>query len=792
MAIGFFLKHLPTAAFVVNSKGVLLDTNASFSDIIGCSTSELTGRLLFDFMREGASAKLKDIFAQSHLPRPVKSDITISSINNFTYTLELHISMLNEQGNDIFLVLVNNITHLKRVTDEFREQRRLHKTLVQNMPGVVYRCMCDRDYTMEHLSGRCLDVTGYRPEDLIGNRKVSFNNIIREDYRDRVWKRWSEVLKQRSSFTFEYPIITPNGEERWLWEQGVGVYDDNDNLVALEGILFDVTSRKQADEALRESESLFRTLVENAFDGICLLRNRRLEYANQRFADIVGYTVDEVTHTDFQFKSLFTSRSLEHVNKHLSFVEQNQSIPSQFELQVITSKGELKDVEVSTAVLDSQSDMVVLGIVRDITDRKQAQLQIKESEVKLKRQNEEYLALNEELLETNERIVSINADLLEAKQRAEEHDKLKSAFLANMSHEIRTPMNGILGFSQLLLNSEASEEERQEYIGIIQKSGHQLLAIINDLIDISKIEANQISLDPHKIDINELINEQYLLFSVKAAEKGLFIEKYIDLPNEKFIVEVDDTLLRQVFSHIVGNAFKFTPKGTIRFGYRLRPDVIEFFVEDTGVGIPTGMQEMIFERFRQVEIDFSRQAGGTGLGLAISKALVAKMGGEIWVDSKEHEGSTFYFTIPNKRVQNACAEGRSAEPVLNHDSLGTSNIIIADDNEVNYLYLKQLLKGLDATMVWAQNGKEVVDYVKSQRQVDLILMDIKMPVMDGYEATRIVKQIRPDIPIIAQTAHAMSGDREEALEAGCDEYISKPINRERFLNMVSTLLHQKQ
>jgi PAS domain S-box-containing protein len=790
--ITFSLNNLPSAALLINKLGEIVECNLSFAETLDFDQSELVGKSFFSIVNGDEIDNVTSLFQKLQLNSSAKSEISIISKRGYSLTFDIRASTfgLDNPPTQYILIQAYNITHFNRVREELSEQRRLHKTLLQNLPGLVYRCKYDRDWTMEYISHHCIDITGYRPDDFINNNKLAFNDIIHPNYKEIIWNKWQDVIQQRAFFTFEYPIITANGSEKWIWEQSVGIYSPSGDVLALEGIIFDISERKKAEEALLTSEAKFRTLVENAFDGIYLLRNRRYEYANQRFIDITGYSFNELSSEDFDFKQFLTEKSIEMVEQRYNDRLAGKFVPSQYELQIKSKNGQIREVEVSTANLDSSSDILILGIMRDISDRKQIQMILKENEEKLKRQNEQYIKLNEELTETNRRIQQINADLLAANQRAEEHDKLKSAFLANMSHEIRTPMNGIMGFSQLLLNTTQTAEEYKDYVNVIQNCGQQLLAIINDLIDISKIEANQIVLEPKKINLNDLLNEQLLLFKPKAQARNLSIDLVTDSNAENALIEVDDTRLRQIFSNLLGNAFKFTRSGHVKFGYKIKGSNIEFFVKDTGIGIPSNMQEFIFERFRQVEIDLSRQAGGTGLGLSISKALVNKMGGDIWVDSELNNGSIFYFTIPYKSFVQA------NEPIIDIEKRYFSmprkaNIIIADDNEVNYMYLKELLKGVDANLVWALNGQEVLDLVNSNPNIDLILMDVKMPIMDGYEATHEVKKIKPSLPIIAQTAYAMSGDREKALEAGCDNYISKPINRVKLIQMISDYLQKR-
>ncbi len=911
------IEDLPNAAMILNSSGDIIEVNSSFADILSFQQEELVGSSVYRFLiSEEDQSHFRKIISEIKIKKPGKLELVFLSKDNHSYTLDVFPSYLNLNSSAESLVLIHavNVTHYKRVNDELKEQRRFHRTLVNNMPAVVYRCNNDSEWTMNYVSPFCEELTGYKPEDLLNNKKVSFNEIIHPDYREELWDQWQEAIKNRQVFTGEYIIITASGQHKWVWEQGVGVFDSNDELIGLEGIIFDVTKRKETEDALRisekrfrlilenmpillnafdddgnmivwnkaceeatgysadeiignpnafkilypdpayrdhvwkasldpnnknnvydlvtkdgsvrtiswfdtyhhvsipgwstwgiglditeqkkalealsDSEAKFRMLVDNAFDGIYLMRNRRYEYVNQRFVEITGYNCEELTSANFDFNMLLTNKSLEMVEQRYRDREQGKRISHQYELQIKSKQGIIREVEVSTASVSKSQDVLVLGIMRDITERKRTQKLIKDNEAKLKRQNEEYFALNEELTETNNRIKQINRELRDANQRAEEHDKLKSAFLANMSHEVRTPMNGILGFSQLLLDGTIDNAEREEFVGIIQNCGNQLLAIINDLIDISKIEANQISLNPTPVNINELLNEQLLLFKPKAEANHLTLEKESTTLAPASTIMVDGTRLRQIISNLIGNAIKFTPEGRISYGCIRKHDVIEFYVKDTGVGIPASKQAYIFERFRQVETELARQTSGTGLGLAISKALVSKMGGKIWVESEPGHGSTFRFTIPSKDAVNHVVDPLVTEK--RYQTLGKKpQILIADDNEINYLYLKELLKGVDADLLWVTNGQEAVSYVRNNPNIDLILMDIKMPVMDGYEATREVKKIRHDLPIIAQTAYAMTSDREKAAESGCDDYISKPINKENFISIINRFLNSE-
>ncbi|MFO7863159.1 MAG: response regulator, partial [Salinivirgaceae bacterium] len=375
----------------------------------------------------------------------------------------------------------------------------------------------------------------------------------------------------------------------------------------------------------------------------------------------------------------------------------------------------------------------------------------------------------------------VEQNLQEAKERAEQADYLKTSFLTNMSHEIRTPMNAILGFTTLLIEEDLPQEQRQEYLKVINESGNTLLNLVNDILDISKIEAGQLAISKANCDINEIFNELYISFNeIKAQKKKEHIDITINNPfaNRDFIVRTDPFRLRQVFVNLLGNALKFTDKGTIELGVIPINDMLEFYVKDTGIGINEGHKEEIFHRFRKIDEEKSRLYRGAGLGLAICKDIVMLLGGDISVESVLGEGSTFRFTIPFDMVEAADAEGAKTSAVerkvLERLDLSDKTILIAEDEPNNFKFLNQLLQKYNATIVWARNGEEAIRRV-SEQNFDLVLMDVKMPKIDGYEATRKIKGLFPNLRVIAQTAYTSPEEIEKCLESGCDYYVSKPI-----------------
>lgn len=378
-----------------------------------------------------------------------------------------------------------------------------------------------------------------------------------------------------------------------------------------------------------------------------------------------------------------------------------------------------------------------------------------------------------------------------AKLKAEEADELKTAFLANMSHEIRTPMNAILGFTELMLNSSHSSRERNEFLQLIRKSSNDLLTIIEDIIDIAKMESKQLKIKYKACKPFETLNDLYVLFNETLRRYG--IHKDIELilkveeTDQDVLLFTDTERLKQVLSNLLNNAIKFTTRGYIEFGYKLINETsVFFFVRDTGEGIPEEMKSRIFDRFVQLEHHSDKNHRGAGLGLAICKNIINLMGGEIWVESIENKGSEFYFLIPRRNVPKEYLREKLAGKTENiqESELKNRSILIAEDDEINFIYLKEILKNYEVNILHSKNGLETIDIAESTDHIDIILMDIKMPLVDGIEAANYISQIRPEIPIIAQTAFAMNGDEKKCLEAGCCAYITKPVDPQKLLKTI--------
>jgi signal transduction histidine kinase/CheY-like chemotaxis protein len=396
---------------------------------------------------------------------------------------------------------------------------------------------------------------------------------------------------------------------------------------------------------------------------------------------------------------------------------------------------------------------------------------------------------NAEIAEANKnlefKVEERTRELVLAKEDAEKSDRLKSAFLANMSHEIRTPMNGILGFAELLKEPKLSGEEQKEFIGIIEKSGTRMLNIINNLIDISKVEAGEMKVSISETNIDEQLEYIYSLFKAEVENKGMHLVYRKRTDSKVTKIKTDTEKIYAILTNLVKNAIKFTNEGSIEYGYDLRESEIEFFVKDTGIGIPENRQEDIFNRFVQADIDDKLAFQGAGLGLSITKAYVEILGGKIWVKSEVGRGSQFFFLIPYIQVtETEITDNGTIMEKTDRDTIKTLTILIAEDDEASDKLITILLKKISRKVIHVKTGAEAIEVCRNTPAIDLILMDIKMPGINGYEATRQIRKFNKNVVIIAQTSYSLSGDREKAIEAGCNDYISKPITQSSLLNLI--------
>jgi PAS domain S-box-containing protein len=640
------------------------------------------------------------------------------------------------------------------------------------------------------LNNQFIETFGYTKEELVSIPKW-FELVYPDmEYRNSLITQWN----RDAEFAIKNNIPTPARECFVTCKNGDIKTIENTVFITNEisiGLFQDVSERKQAEEKILKQNDYIKMILDNFPIGIATneIDSMKVTYMNRKFSEIYGWPEDDFPNIGDFFEKVFPDIEYrQHLQtKILADISSGDSERMNWDnLKITTKTGGQRIVYAHNIPLFSQNIMV--STVQDITERKHAELLIQEKSEEIAAQNEEMAAQNEELLQTNQ-------ELIDAKLKAEESDRLKSAFLANMSHEIRTPMNGILGFADLLKAPELSGEEQQAYIKIIEKSGARMLNIINDIIDISKIEAGLMKLDSKDSNINEQIEYIYTFFKPEAEAKKLKISFNNALPAKEAVVTTDREKLYAILTNLVKNAIKYTHNGSIEFGYNLKTDnetnELEFYVKDTGIGIPKERHEAIFERFIQADISDKMAYQGAGLGLAISKAYVEMLGGKIRVESEEGEGSCFYFTLPYKTefvLENIDLE---LLPIATNEKIRKLKILIAEDDEVSEMLIFNLVKSFGKEILKVRTGVEAIEIYRNNPDIDLIMMDILMPVMGGYEATRKIREFNKTVVIIAQTAYALAGDKENAIASGCNDYISKPINKKELLALMQKYFGNK-
>lgn len=530
-------------------------------------------------------------------------------------------------------------------------------------------------------------------------------------------------------------------------------------------IFQDITDKKlheldllRAKEKAEENELMFRNLFENSPIGKSMTGIDGSLRVNNSFCEIVGYSDEELKKENLAY--ITHPEDLQSSNNIIQSLLNGEAEKASFEKRYIHKNGNIVWVDVSTYLQRDKENkpQFFITTIIDITERKNYEIEI-----------------------------------LKAKDKAEESDRLKSAFLANMSHEIRTPMNGILGFSDLLSEPGLGKEEQQAYINLIQKSGARMLNILSEIVEISKIESGTIDVKISEVVINNSMDSIYEFFKPEAEDKSLNLFYVKNSQVNEPIIQTDGQKLHAILTNLVKNAIKYTDQGSIEFGYHpVEIDgrhFLQFYVKDTGIGIPKDRQEAIFERFIQADIVDIQARQGAGLGLAIVKSYVEMLGGKVWVESEKRIGSTFYFTLPcntepKKEIisQNVLSSDK-AENQINPQISGLK-ILIVDDDEIARIYLSIIIKKISNKILFASSGIEAVKICQSNPDINLILMDIQMPDMNGYEATQHIRKFNKEVIIAAQTAFAMAGDFEKSIEAGCNDYISKPIKKVELVALI--------
>lgn len=738
-------------AFILDSNKKVLDVNSALEKKTGKTRKELIGKTCCNILFKDSNCN-----ESKHCPinKVIKSNRFETSTKNIKMLGGVHVSsctpILNEEGNlDKIIYIATDVNQLKEVESELFESQQKLSHLMENTPGVVYRCNLDKDWTMSFISKGIKELTGYESDSIVDNLEMTFSEIIHPEDRESVYQSINRQLSKKSNFVCEYRLITKTGRVKYVWDRG-NVFDDKKKTI--DGVIIDITARKKMEISLKRSEEKHRLLVENQNELLVKVDNHgRFKYASDTYCQIFGKPEAELLGKSFmplvhEDDRALTNSAMSRLKyyPHTCYIEQ----------RAMTANGWRWFAWSDKAIVDNNGDVIeIIGVGRDITERK-----------------------------------IIEFELIKSKEKAEESDKLKSAFITNLSHELRSPMNGLIGFSELITQTDTTKEERINYANTILSSCNQLLKIVNDLIDISRIETNQTKLLHENIEINGFLDEVYSFHYLEANSKGieLLLDKQSNTP---LVISSDFGKIQQIITNLITNSLKFTFSGYVKLGYSINGSEIHFYVEDTGKGIPKSEQELVFERFRQAGND-NVEFGGTGLGLSISKSYVELLGGRISLDSEVGKGTVVSFVLPLDST--ATMEGKSKGEQVNVIDLTGVKILIAEDEQINFQLLRTILTKVGAEVIHAESGLEAVQFVEEDDDISLILMDIKMPGLTGSEALKRIKKIKSDIPIIACTAYVQTEGSNFVNEEGFDAYIPKPIKRARLYKTINTILSEKK
>jgi len=694
----------------------------------------------------------------------------------------------NDSKTDYIDGVVIDITSRKQAEELLHKSEANYQNLVEVMPDGVYKSTDEGVFI--DVNTAMVNMMGYANKEEF--MAIDIKTELYFDIEDRESVTLQEDLKEMRVFRMK----KKDGSEIWVEDHGWLTVDTDTQKVFREGIIRDVTERKRFEETQKiileisqfadQKISLvsFLTFVHKKVETMIRSNNFYVAlYDKDSDTYTFPYHKDEIDNYEYDrtynLKNGYTDYVRRTGNRKLITVDLKSEI---YKKDKVIGYGEVPSVWLGVPLrLEPESEAIGVISIQDYQNL--------DAYSELEMASLEIIANN---IGKFIQQVSYFNDHKRAKEKAEESDRLKSAFLSNMSHEIRTPMNGILGFSSLLKQPGLTGQTKDTYLKIIEKSGARMLSTINDIIDISKVESGQMKISISEVEINEQIENLHAFFNPEAIKKNIQLSYITGLKRHESIIKTDLDKVYSILTNLIKNAIKYSHEGKIEFGYKIvnfeSESFLEFFVKDTGIGIPANRQSAVFERFVQSDIEDKHVYEGSGLGLTISKAYIEMLGGNIWMESQEGIGSQFYFTIPYIQSEEAVPKSKfvKTESTTVPQKMKLK-VLIAEDDEFSNTHLSILLKDISKEILHCNNGKEVISVCIDNPDIDLILMDIKMPIMDGYEATRQIRGFNKDIIIIAQTAYALIGDREKALEAGCNDYITKPIDKMELYNKVSNL-----
>jgi len=741
----------------------------------------------------------------------------------------------------IFNGVLSDITERKQKEIQLRN---LSQAVEQSPASVI---ITNTHGNIEYVNQKFTEVSGYAIDEVIGqNPRILKSGNQETDYYKELW----ETISTGKDWHGEFQNKKKNGELYWETASISPIMDNTGKITHYIALKEDITKRKELEENLKKQSSLRELLMEIAAGFINIpaqIVDNVIVEALGKMGNFVN--ADRVYTFDYDWGKRIAINTYEwcaeginpeienlqavpivmfqdwidaHTNGRYIHIANVSDLQSEGAREILESQGikslitvpmlnegfcigfvgfdsvrqhhhysdeekellkvfaqSLADVKLKRSMLEQ--------IIASKERAEQGEEELQKMYFELQASEKETLEANEELNATSDTLKETNRLLQQALGKAQESDKLKTAFLHNMSHEIRTPLNAIQGFSGLLSTPNLSGEERNYYVNIIQNSGNQLLTIISDILTISSIDTGQEKIRNTNVCIDNLISEMEAIFSQQVLGKPLTVKGIKPQNSEVTEILTDKTKLIQILSNLLSNAIKFTSKGKIIFGCTVNGNFLEFYVKDNGIGIDKSNHLLIFERFVQANDNIRYQYGGTGLGLSICKGYVELLGGVIWVDSEPGKGSTFCFSIP--LVPDKSSKPSVSDTIFSISHSKDFKILVAEDDQNSFILLRELLKVHNIKVIHARNGKEAVDICKNNTEVSMVLMDIKMPIMDGIAATRLIKECRPNLPVIAQSAYVAKQDIENTKNL-FDDYITKPISSHRLKDVLGRFIHE--
>ncbi|MBK7628018.1 MAG: PAS domain S-box protein [Bacteroidales bacterium] len=734
-------ENLSDIIFLTDTKGTLAYVSPSV-EVLGYSADEFPGKFFGDFLVEGELEKGMSFFT--------------NALNSINLTTTVQLLFKRKDGSSFFAELSGSVFYagnevrgvlglLRDISEKVKREndlRKLSRAVEQNPVSIV---ITDTNGIIEYANQKMCEVTGYSIDELIGKNPsvLSSKRKSQEEYRE-LW----DTIKRGDDWKGEFLNKRKNGELYWESALISPIKNEKEEVTHFLGIKEDISLRKALEASTRESEKRYRELFLNNPIPTYIFDESTLEFVevNEAAIESYGYSKEE-----FSSMTLRDLRIMEEIPELLDSLKNiGHKTFYSTSMRHVKKDGTVFPVEITSHSLPEKNGRRTrLVTVTDITERLKAAQQ-----------------------------------MTLAKEKAEASDRIKTTFLNNISHEVRTPLNGILGFAEIMNQTGLSDEEKKESMSMLHQSSERLLNTITSYMDISLLTSGAMSVNLKEISPVQLLSSLYKLHQPLCSQKKL--QLFLDIPSggETLSVNSDPEVLRKIFSHLLDNAIKFTEKGNIHFGFTNTISEIIFYVSDTGIGIQKESLGHIFDKFSKEDRGPQRISEGSGLGLSIARGLTEILGGRISVESEPGTGSCFSLTFPSNSGNSTTSGSTSRKHT--HKKSGNDTILIAEDDDTNFFYLNAIIsREFGSKILHAENGREAIDLFSSNPDIRLVLMDIKMPEVDGIEATRQIKTIRSEVPVIAITAYAMSGDEERVLAAGCDGYLSKPISKEKLLRKIA-------